>query len=61
MSRMQSNQYMQEMINDRRNAEKRPERFDLFSSLLDANMEEMEGATKLLDSEMIGESRLQHF
>lgn len=47
--------YMQEMIDERRNAEKRPERPDLFSNLLDANMEEEEGKeTRLADSELIG-------
>ena len=46
---------MQEMIDERRKAEKRPERFDLFTSLLDANMEEAEGGeSRLLDSELIG-------
>ena len=46
---------MQEMIDERRTAEKKPERYDLFSSLLDANMEETEGmGTRLKDSELIG-------
>ncbi|KAL5522930.1 hypothetical protein ACEPAF_1197 [Sanghuangporus sanghuang] len=47
--------YMQEMIDERRNAEKKPERHDLFSSLLDANMAEAEGnESRLEDSELIG-------
>ncbi|PCH40910.1 cytochrome P450 [Wolfiporia cocos MD-104 SS10] len=44
--------YMFEMIEARRNAEKREERYDLFSSLLDANSSESEGA--LTDSELMG-------
>ena len=48
---------MQEMIDERRNAEKKPERHDLFSSLLDANLAEAEGnESRLEDSELIGES-----
>ena len=47
-------EYMQEMIDARKAMEKRPERFDLFTSLLDANIEEDE-ASKLADSELIGE------
>ncbi|THH06465.1 hypothetical protein EW145_g4070 [Phellinidium pouzarii] len=48
--------YMQEMIDERRDAQKKPERRDLFSSLLDANMEEAEGTeTRLEDSELIGD------
>ncbi|EJC99158.1 614/534 cytochrome P450 [Fomitiporia mediterranea MF3/22] len=47
--------YMQEMIDERRSAEKKPERHDLFSSLLDANMDEAEGqGSRLADSELIG-------
>ena len=46
---------MHEMIHDRRSAEKREERYDLFSSLLDASEIEEPGQTKLLDSELIGE------
>ena len=47
-------EYMQEMIDARKAMEKRPERFDLFTSLLDANIEEDE-ASKLAASELIGE------
>ena len=46
--------YMQEMIDDRRNAEKKAERFDLFTNLLDANSEEEGANVKLFDSELIG-------
>ena len=49
---------MHEMIRERRGSEKRDERYDLFSSLLDANEMEEPGSEKLLDSELIGEFRL---
>ncbi|PBK99821.1 cytochrome P450 [Armillaria gallica] len=47
--------YMLEMIRARRTAEKE-ERYDLFSSLLDANDDEglLEGETKLTDRELLG-------
>ncbi|KAK7457059.1 hypothetical protein VKT23_010361 [Stygiomarasmius scandens] len=48
-------QYMMEMIANRRNAEKKEERYDLFSSLLDANDEESpDGEAKLTERELIG-------
>lgn len=47
---------MLEMIAERRNSDKKEERYDLFSSLLDANELEDEGQVKLRDSELIGES-----
>lgn len=46
--------YMEDMIRDGRKAEKKEDRFDLFSSLLDANFGEMDGESKLSDSELIG-------
>lgn len=46
--------YMLEMIQIRRVAEKRVERYDLFSSLLDANEEPEEGQIALTDRELIG-------
>lgn len=46
--------YMIEMIQARKTAEKKEERYDLFSSLLDANEEETDGNTKLSDSELMG-------
>ncbi|TDL22861.1 cytochrome P450 [Rickenella mellea] len=46
--------YMQEMIDERRNAVKKVERFDLFTSLLDASEGEDDGGTKLSDSELRG-------
>lgn len=46
---------MQEMIDSRRAEEKRPDRYDLFSLLLDANVDDEGGPeTKLSDSELIG-------
>lgn len=45
--------YMLEMIDNRRNAEKKEERYDLFSSLLDAS-EEDDGPAKLTDRELLG-------
>ena len=44
---------MQEMITDRRNAEVKEERYDLFNALFDANDEDGEKAT-LSDDEVIG-------
>ncbi len=53
-----SNHYLQmylvEMIRARKESEKKEERYDLFSSLLDANEEEEDGQVKLQDSELIG-------
>ena len=46
---------MREMIHSRRSSEKKDERYDLFSSLLDANEDESEGQAKLTDQEMLGE------
>jgi len=46
--------YMTEMIERRRNSEKKQERYDLFSSLLDANDDESDGTIKLSDSELMG-------
>lgn len=46
---------MQEMIDERRKAEKKVERHDLFSSLLDANMSELQSGQVLLsDEELTG-------
>lgn len=47
---------MIEMIRSRRDAEEKEERYDLFSSLLDANEEEdvTTGGVKLLESEVLG-------
>ena len=47
---------MQEMINERRAAEVKAEQHDLFSSLLDANMDEEMAKTGgiLADSELLG-------
>lgn len=53
--RVSSKQYMLEMIYARRNAEKKEERYDLFSSLLDASEDDSDGQTKLTDQELLGE------
>lgn len=45
---------MLEMVNARKNAEKKEERYDLFSSLLDAS-DDGEGDAKLTDDELLGE------
>lgn len=47
-------QYMHEMVNGRRNAEKKEERYDLFSSLLDASDTDSDGKMKLTDQELLG-------
>lgn len=47
--------YMMEMVNARRNSEKKEERYDLFSSLLDASEEESDSQSKLTDRELLGE------
>ena len=47
---------MSEMVQARRNQEKKDERYDLFNSLLDANEEEAgEKANRLSDDELMGE------
>lgn len=47
---------MMEMVNNRRNAEKKEERYDLFSSLLDASEDDLDGQTKLTDRELLGKA-----
>ena len=44
---------MLEMVHARKNAEKKEERYDLFSSLLYASGDE-EGSAKLTDEELLG-------
>ncbi|KZT71521.1 cytochrome P450 [Daedalea quercina L-15889] len=46
--------YMTVMIQQRKTAEKKQERYDLFSSLLDANEDEGDGQSRLSDSELMG-------
>lgn len=46
--------YMLEMIRSRRNSEKKEERYDLFSSLLDASEDTSDGEAKLADEELLG-------
>lgn len=45
---------MLEMIYARKSAEKKEERYDLFSSLLDASEDEEDGQAKLTDRELLG-------
>jgi hypothetical protein len=45
------------MIDERRNAEVKEERHDLFSSLLDANNDPDTEVAKLTDEELIGNSK----
>ncbi|TFK49124.1 cytochrome P450 [Heliocybe sulcata] len=47
-------EYMLEMIRARRTAEKKEERYDLFSSLLDASEDDSDGEAKLADEELLG-------
>lgn len=48
---------MHEMIKTRRTAEKKVERYDLLSSLLDANDDSASSASKLDDQELLGVCR----
>lgn len=43
-----------EMVEARRKAEKKEERYDLFSSLLDASDDQQDGGAKLTDRELLG-------
>ena len=51
---------MVEMIDVRRNAETREERYDLFSGLLDAADEGLDGAAAITEQELIGNCSLMH-
>lgn len=46
--------YLADMIKQRREAETKGERYDLFSSLLDASKAEGDTSLKLTDSELMG-------
>ncbi|KAI0656897.1 cytochrome P450 [Cubamyces menziesii] len=46
--------YLKEMVQNRRSAEVKEERHDLFTSLLDANEDETDHEAKLTDSELFG-------
>ena len=46
---------MIEMVNARRNAETKEERYDLFSGLLDAADGDLSGAAAITEEELIGE------
>jgi hypothetical protein len=48
---------MMDMVNARRNSEKKEERYDLFSSLLDASEEASDNQNKLTDMELLGEGQ----
>ena len=45
---------MLEMVRDRRKTEKKEERYDLFSSLLDASDSDSDGTVRLTDKELLG-------
>ena len=45
---------MLEMIRSRKTSEKKEERYDLFSSLLDASEEGIEGEARLTEQELLG-------
>jgi hypothetical protein len=46
---------MVEMVNARRNAETKGEHHDLFSGLLDASDNDLDGAAAITEEELIGE------
>lgn len=48
---------MHEMIRTRRTAEKKVERYDLLSSLLDANDDTLSVGSKLDDQELLGTNK----
>ncbi|KAH9172708.1 cytochrome P450 [Lactarius sanguifluus] len=47
-------QYMVEMVDDRRSAETKEERYDLFSGLLDAAQDDPDGGVAITEQELIG-------
>jgi Cytochrome P450 len=51
---------MLDMVNARRNADTKEERYDLFSGLLDAAREDSDGGVAMSDRELIGKSLLSH-
>jgi hypothetical protein len=52
---------MQEMVNDRRNADgPKEERYDLFNGLLDSTLEESDSSVAMSDEELIGKLLLLH-
>lgn len=50
---------MEDMIREGQKSEQKSDRFDLFSSLLDANLGEMDGSSRLSDSELIGMLKIE--
>jgi hypothetical protein len=51
---------MVEMVNTRRNAETKEERYDLFSGLLDAAEGDLDGAAAITEEELIGKCYLSY-
>ncbi len=51
---------MDEMVQERRTSTKNEERYDLFSSLLDANEGQLEGDAKLSDKALLGACEAKH-
>jgi hypothetical protein len=47
---------MLEMVDARRNADTKEERYDLFSGLLEAAQEEPDGGVAISDRELVGKS-----
>ena len=53
-------QYMLEMVEARRKADKTEQRHDLFSGLLDATAEESDDVVTLSDQELLGKCPMPH-
>jgi len=53
-------QYMLEMVEARRNADKTEQRYDLFSGLLDAAQDDLDNEAALSDQELLGNSPMSH-
>ncbi len=51
---MNGKRYLDEMVQERRMSTNNEERYDLFSSLLDANEGQLEGDAKLSDKALLG-------
>jgi hypothetical protein len=51
---------MVEMIDARRNAETKEERYDLFSGLLDAAQGDLDGGPAITEQELIGKCNLSY-
>lgn len=57
---MVEQKYLDEMVQERRTSTNNEERYDLFSSLLEANEAQLEGDTKLSDKALLGASGATH-